>query len=361
MPCDSVREVGSQLTDRAVIGVLPSRGNVRGRGVHDGDVTGPGLVIAVLLACVDADSGEEAWRGSVQDWPRARSAEGSSAARFWTTTHSVLHEKDGEARTVVTTGAFVDDLAVAGDVLVFTLDRDDGQVYGFGLSTGRLRWVLRPRERVPGFEAGDGSRVERLGGRLLVYAPPALLAIDPETGVPAWSTRVPALEGRWGPLRAIEDGDRWIVSVDGVVVALDAATGEVRWTVDAGAGGATSPVARDGTVCFDRRDDVAVPFERDEAEIARALEVTMEEGRVASLKWVRRAELDAGAARLPFVELPAAEDAATDRLTLSTPDTALVLDAARLVARDGTIVLEVPGAWEDARLVTAADDVIAID
>lgn len=385
--------------------------------MHDGDVTRTGGLIGLLLlasngataqvpsipddfgvACLDVATGAQHWRSEVSDgWPpRLRIADGAlwegrgdggawlrrdlatgevrarstppdesaataTASGFWTTTDAILHDKDGAPKTVVTTGAFVDDLAVAGDILAFTLDRDDGQVYGFGLGTGRLRWVLRPRDRVHGFEAGDGSRVELLGDRLLVHAPPALLAVDPTTGVPLWTVRVPAIEGRWGPLRAIVAGDTWIISVDGVVVALDAATGEVHWTDDAGAGGATSPVSGGGTVCFDRRDEEVVPYALDEAEIARGLEVTLEAGRVVSARWVRRGELAAGAARMPFLELPPAGDGANERLELSTPDATLVVDAARLVAADGTIVVEVPGAWEDARLITAADDLIAID
>jgi outer membrane protein assembly factor BamB len=350
------------------------------------------------VACVEADTGAERWRSAVTEgWPaRLRLADGALWERrgdgeawlrrdlatgrvrargappasdlsadptidgFWTTADAILHEKDGEPKTVVTTGAFVDDLAVAGDVLAFTLDRDDGQILGFGLSTGRLRWVLRPRERVAGFEAGDGSRLELLGDKLLVHAPPALLAVDPASGVPAWSARVPALEGRWGPLRAISAGDAWIVSVDGVVVALEAETGTVLWSHDAGAGGATSPVAGGGVVCFDRRDEAVVPYALDEAEVARGLEVTVEEGRILAARWVRRSELGAGAVRVPIVELPAADGAAA-RLELSTPDSRLVLDAARLLAADGTVVVEVPGAWEDARLVTEADDLIALD
>jgi hypothetical protein len=263
----------------------------------------------------------------------------ASTTGFWTTTDSILHEKDGEIRTVVTTGAFVDDVAHTDRMLFFTLDHDDGQVYGFTLATGRLRWVLRPRERVAGFEAGDGSRIELLGDQLLVYAPPALMAVDPETGVPAWSVRVPALEGRWGTLRATAEDDTWTVSVDDVVVALDPETGAVRWTRDRAVG---------------------EPFEPDEAEIARGLEVTIEQGRAVAMRWVRRSEVGAGVTRLPFVELPRAEDGDTARLALSTPDATLVVDAARLVGLDGTVVVEVPGAWEDAHLVTDHDDLIAL-
>lgn len=281
--------------------------------MHDGFVTGPGILTIVLLA---------------------------SATGFWTTTDSILHEKDGEIRTVVTTGAFVDDLAVDDRMLFFTLDHDDGQVYGFTLATGRLRWVLRPRQRVAGFETGDGSRIELLGDRLLVYAPPALIAVDPETGVPAWSVRVPALEGRWGTLKATAEGDTWTVSIDGVVVVLDGETGAVRSTRDDGA--------------------VGERFAPDEAEIAKGLEVTIEEGRVVAMRWVRRSEVGAAVTRLPFVELPQAEDGDIARLALSTPDARLVVDAARLVALDGTVVVEVPGPWEDAHLVTDDDDLIAL-
>ena len=279
--------------------------------MHDGFVTGPGLLTALLVA---------------------------STAGFWTTTDAILHDKAGETRTVVTTGAFIDDIAITDRMIFFTLDHDDGQVYGFTLATGRLRWVLRPRARITDFEAGDGSRIELLDDKLLVYAPPALIAVDPATGVPAWSARLPALEGRWGTLRAASDGETWTVTIDGVVVTLDRATGAVVSTHDGGVG---------------------VPFEPDEAEIAKGLEVTIEEGRAVAARWVRRSELGPGVLRVPFVELPRAEDGDTARLTVTTPDASLTVDAARVLAADGTIVVEVPGAWEDARLVTDTDDVIA--
>jgi len=354
------------------------------------------------IACVDASSGAERWRTPVTaGWPpRLRIAAGAlwerhgdrgewrrrdlstgalraraepppldtapdPAAAFWTTTDAILHDKDGVTGTVLTTAAFVDDLAVVpgrgGPLLVFALDRDDGQVYGFGLADARLRWVLRPRDRVDGFEAGDGSRVEVLGDRLLVHAPPALMAVDPRTGAPAWTARVPALEGRWGPLRAIDLGATWIVTVDGVVIALDAGDGTVRWVHDAGAGGATAPVAGDGTVCFDRRDDAVVPYGPDEAEIARALAITVEGGRVRALRWVRRAEVARDADRRPLVELPVlAADATGPRLELTTLDARHLASLAPLLAVDGTIVLEVPGAWEDARVVLDAAGADAI-
>lgn len=318
-----------------------------------GDAAADGTV-----RCVDAADGVERWRGA----RRAHAAPAAEAAaapdrEIWTTTDAIVHlaGDTGAPRTIVATGAFVDDLAFAGDVLVFTLDRDDGQVYGFGLPERRLRWVVRPRALVDGYEAGDGSRVELLGGRLLVHAPPALLAIDPATGGVAWTTRVRALEGRWGPLRALAVGARWVVAVDGLVAALDAETGRVRWTVDAGAGGATAPVADGASVCFDRSDEAAAPFAPDEAEVARALAITVEAGVVTDLRWVRRAEVDAGARRVPLFELPDADAG----LALTAGDARRVVDVAPLLDRDGEVVVEVAGAWEAARLVAGDVDLIA--
>jgi outer membrane protein assembly factor BamB len=319
-------------------------------------------------------------RGDGAAWARHELASGALQARaappdvaaaadrrdgFWTTHDAILHDQGGATGTVVTTGAFVDDFEVGDGLLHFTLDRDDGQIYALALATGRLRWVLRPRELVAGFEAGDGSRLERLGDRLLVHAPPALLAVEPRTGAVAWSVRVPALEGRWGPLRAVAAGGAWIVAVDGVIAALDAATGRVAWTVDAGAGGATSPVADATAVCFDRRDEVVVPYERDEAEIARALAITIDGGAPRSVRWIRRAEIPPGALRWPSIELPVVDASAAARLELATVDASLVLDAAPLVAEDRTIYVEVPGAWDRAAVVArgvtevAAEDGVA--
>jgi outer membrane protein assembly factor BamB len=283
------------------------------------------------VACVEASSGEARWRSAVEagwparvridetflwedhgaGWVKRDLATGSTRGHgtppdavpapetgFWTTTDAIVHDQDGETGTVVRTGAFVDDLAIAGEVAVFSLDRDDGQIYGWDLGSARVRWQLRPRDHVPGFEAGDGSRVELLGGRLLVHAPPALMSVDPESGAVAWVARVPQLAGRWGPLRAIEAAGRWVIAVDGAVVALDPATGEVAWVADAGAGGATALVTGAGAVCFDRRDEVAEPYTPDEAEVARTFAFTVEGGELAGVRWVRRAEFPEGSFRV---------------------------------------------------------------
>jgi outer membrane protein assembly factor BamB len=272
---------------------------------------------------------------------------------FWTTTEAILHDRDGQTHTVITTGAFVDDLDVAAGRLTFTLDRDDGQVYALSLSTGKLAWVVRPRELVAGYEAGDGSRVERIGDRMLIHAPPALIAVDARTGGVAWSVRVPALEGRWGALRVVADDDAWIVAVDGVVVALDPETGEVRWTREAGAGGATAPVIGGGLVCFDHRDEAVVPYQPDEAEVARAVAIEIVDGAPRAARWIGRAEVPAGAPRWPLLEL-APDGAAASRLELATVDAALAVDLAPLVGEDRTVYVEVPGVWESAQVVGGA-------
>ncbi len=263
---------------------------------------------------------------------------------LWTTTDAIFEAVEGEARAVVTTGAFVDDLAVIGDVLAFALDKDDGEVHGWDRAIGARAWTLRPRELLPEVEIGDGSRVEAIGDRLLVYAPPAVIAVDPADGTALWATAVPALQGRWGGLRATADGDRWIVSVDGVVVALDAATGVLRWTVDAGAGAASSLVVGASVACFDRRAEEALPFTRDEAEVARSLEVTVSGGAITSLRWVRRAD----ARGTSIIELPLAT--AGVALTLTAGDAEIRRDVTALRAEDGVHVVDVPGAWEDARV-----------
>jgi hypothetical protein len=275
---------------------------------------------------------------------------------FWATTDAIVHDKDGEPGVVVETSAFVDDLAVAGEMAAFTLDRDDGQVYGFDLGSARLRWVLRPRERVPGFEAGDGSRVEILGARLLVYAPPGLMSVDPASGAIAWIARVPALVGRWGPLRAVEivgaERTQWVVSVDGAVVALDAATGDVDWSVEAGAGGATSLLRGGASVCFDWRDQAVEPYRLDEAEVARDLAVVIAGGVVSEARWVKRADVPADAERVPLLELPRADGAPALRLELGGIDALVTRDASRLLTGvDRTVYVEVPGAWETAALI----------
>jgi hypothetical protein len=385
-------------------------GNPARRFGHDGDMsTRRGLAFVVVLGaltpsataapdetpddfgirCVDASTGTQAWQSTVEEgWPARLRVDGKSlwedhgggwkrrdlasgAVRgtgappdaaaaapqeFWTTTDAILHDKDGKTGTIVQTAAFVDDIAVAGSVLTFTLDRDDGQVYGFDLDTGKLRWLLRPRERVDGFEAGDGSRVELLGDRLLVFAPPALLSVDPASGAVAWIARVPQLAGRWGKLRAIVDGDRWVVSVDGAVVSIDPETGTVAWTSDAGDGGATALVAGGGATCFDRRDEAVDPFDRDEAEIARDVEITIAGGAVTGARWVHRADVPAGADRVPLLEVPADPGGQLAlRLELATPDATLTRDLSKLATGgDRTVYVEVPGAWETAALVDGA-------
>lgn len=338
------------------------------------------------VTCVDAGTGAERWRtptaaGRIrlrgdgdtvwegrpgEAWRRrdlltgqvlAAGAPGDAPADtddLWTTTDAILETRDGVADAIVTTGAFVDDLAVVGDVLAFALDKDDGAIRGWDRAAGALAWTLRPREVVPGAEIGDGSRVEVLGERLLVYAPPAIMAVDPATGVPAWITPVTALAGHWGGLRAAAVADTWIAAIDGVVVALDADTGTTRWTIDAGAGAATALVIGDDTACFDRRAAEALPFAPDEAEVARSVAITVAHGAITAMRWVSAADVPAGARRRSAIELPLATTGAT--LTLAIGDTSTRRDVTSLRAEDGTVYLDVAGAWEDARVgrITAA-------
>jgi hypothetical protein len=103
-----------------------------------------------------------------------------------------------------------------------------------------------------------------------------------------------------------------------------------------------------------------VPYTPEEAEVARALELTVEKGRVKRLRWIVRAQIAADATRRPLLELGAAPEKGA-RLELSTTDAVHVADAAPLLATDGTIVVEVPGAWESARLLTRDEAVTARD
>ncbi len=112
-----------------------------------------------------------------------------------------------------------------------------GTLQAWDIATGSLRWtsVLQP---------GNTSTPAVADGRVFVTGgldvqttePHALYAFDATTGHPAWSAPWSSSTGQNLYIDAVADGLVVVGSSDGQLVALDAATGAVRWArADVGA------------------------------------------------------------------------------------------------------------------------------
>ncbi|MEV0807904.1 PQQ-binding-like beta-propeller repeat protein [Micromonospora sp. NPDC050200] len=110
-------------------------------------------------------------------------------------------------------GSVHDTTRVAGDMLL--IDGDQGQLAGYGLDTGSLRW------QVP-FDP-DTSFAQACGDAICVGQPPGVRVYDPATGRLRW------VDDRWYPAWLV-DGRLLAVSYDGERESfglLDPATGRV--------------------------------------------------------------------------------------------------------------------------------------
>jgi glucose dehydrogenase len=132
---------------------------------------------------------------------------------------------------------------VAGDVVVVP----DIALHGFDRQSGALRWRFAPSRSTPGAAnlASDGHTVYAgsLEGR--VYA------VDARTGNERWSTQVAEGDGVAAFDPTVADGTVYVgikrltIPNTGALVALDAATGSLRWIHEF-----TSDDPRLGTGCF---------------------------------------------------------------------------------------------------------------
>ena len=150
----------------------------------------------------------------------------------------------GTPRWKVTTPGQVSRSVAAADGLVYAGvggPADDGQLIAYDLATGAQRWS-RP------LQPGNTSTPTVAGGRVYVTGgldaqtddAHALYAFDAATGTPAWPAPWVSDTGQNLYIDAAADGLVVVGSSDGKLVALDAATGQVRWIRD-DVGAALSP------------------------------------------------------------------------------------------------------------------------
>ncbi len=135
------------------------------------------------------------------------------------------------------------------DLLVFS---DDGKLYRLDRSNGDRVWAVAveaPRSRVPYGESGyryDHQAASPLVVGDTIYlgtASGAMVALEAASGEIRW--RFEAGDSITGNA-AVSGGVLCFGSCDGFVYALDAATGGLRWKFDSGAPVPSSPVIHDG-------------------------------------------------------------------------------------------------------------------
>ena len=162
---------------------------------------------------------------------------------------------------VQTGGDVVSSATVVGGVAY--VGSGDGRLYALDAATGARRWVYEAGSAVATTPAVSRGRVY-FGARNGIYA-----AADAASGRRVWSFRTGAdLPLPWGH----ESGDHYLSSPvvvggtvifgggDGVVYALDAATGEVRWRARTGGRIRSSPAVSGGRVVVGSYDGIVYCF-----------------------------------------------------------------------------------------------------
>lgn len=115
---------------------------------------------------------------------------------------------------------------------VVVLRDQQGSVYGFDVATGRKLWQ-RPGARSTRLVDNRGPRPSPL---VLVATDDELTALDPRTGDEVWTVDVTVT----AELYVLDDGSFHVVVTPADqpfgtrLLSIDAATGQVRWTADAG-------------------------------------------------------------------------------------------------------------------------------
>ena len=179
------------------------------------------------------------------DWPRWRGADGSGvSAEAWRVEALARPKLLFRARL----GEGLSNVAVAGGRL-YTLGNAAGQdvVWCLDAKTGKVIW--RQAYRCPaGNFYGPRATPTVADGRVYTLSRSGLaLALDAETGKPAWQADLAALCGALPGDYGISGsplvlGDLVIYNAGARGAALDRATGGLRWSNGAGSSGFASPV-----------------------------------------------------------------------------------------------------------------------
>ncbi|MBP6631983.1 MAG: PQQ-binding-like beta-propeller repeat protein [Kofleriaceae bacterium] len=177
----------------------------------------------------------------------------------------------GPARRLV---RWPDELAVVGDVAIFTLagaaaDAWQGQVFGYDLRRRKVVW--RTSVVPPGLVLQDGRRTAFFdhgytgvwadADAVYVMFDQALTALSPTTGRPRWRQELPRQALRRydvARMRLHRLADRLVVALYEDLFVIDAATGALRWAFDSGQAVDPEPVLGAGLACLTLRRDPAV-------------------------------------------------------------------------------------------------------
>jgi len=196
-----------------------------------------------VVHAIEASTGVEDWQASI-DGPIGASAAAVGDTVFVATesgTAVALATADGAVRWQTRLrGGATRSIAASGDLAYCPLSH--GFFDAIRISDGALAWGARFADD------GDGGTPTVAEG--LVFAAAgldgtdpaarAVIALDATTGAERWRRSSPAGKTLYAP--AVRDGVAYIVAEDETVVAVDARTGELRWTARTGAPNDALPV-----------------------------------------------------------------------------------------------------------------------
>jgi outer membrane protein assembly factor BamB len=148
-------------------------------------------------------------------------------------TEYVLDGQSGSIRQQVTLpGPITRGTALSGDTAFVAAG---GTLSSVSTLDGSVLWqtrVTHPEVEIGTPTVADGLVLTAVGIEGDDPAARAVVALDASTGVVRWRYASPKQEREFSP--AVVDGRAYAVGKDGLVVALDALTGQVLWTEDSG-------------------------------------------------------------------------------------------------------------------------------
>lgn len=185
------------------------------------------------IVAIDGASGNESWRKPLRfagscspvvddDRVYAASQEGAITAFAKATGEELWHYADGDL--VFSSPALASGKLIIADV--------SGQITALNAETGREFWQVRLKAEVHATPAIVGNRV------FVVTTTPEIVVLDLETGAVIWRAEA---GGAASP--AVADGMVYIGGEDQAVRALDAASGQERWSTPLGYPIASSPAS----------------------------------------------------------------------------------------------------------------------
>ena len=191
---------------------------------------------AGVIHALATETGAELW-ATPADGPidgAAAAASGSVFVATETGASYALDPRTGEVRwRAELPGGVAHSVAATSDLVYASVS--GGTLVALRTLDGTSSWTARVADD------GNGGTPTVAGG--LVFAPAGLDAADPSNralvvldaadGTDRWRRAAPTGDVIYAP--AVRDGWAWIVAEDGSVVAVDAASGSIRWSVTTGA------------------------------------------------------------------------------------------------------------------------------